>query len=57
MHGIIHWELLPTGATINASVYCQQLDGLVEKLNKKQDKVYFLHDNARSHVAKLTSLK
>ena len=57
VHGVIHWELLPTGATINASVYCQQLDRLAEKLNKKQDKVYFLHDNARPHIAKLTNLK
>jgi histone-lysine N-methyltransferase SETMAR len=51
--GVIHSELLPTGSTITADVYCEQLDRVAEKLQGKQDKVYFLHDdNARPHIAK-----
>jgi len=52
--GVIHWELLPSGHTVNAVVYCQQLDRVAEKLKGKQDLVYFLHDNARPHVATMT---
>lgn len=55
--GIVHWELLPTGSTINANVYCAQLDRVAEKLGDEQDRVYFLHDNARPHIAKLTQKK
>lgn len=55
--GVVHWELLPTGSTITADLYCQQLDRVAAKLQGKQDKVYFLHDNARPHVAKLTHEK
>ncbi len=50
--GLIHWELLPTGSTITADLYCQQLDRVTAILQGKQDKVYFLHDNARPHIAK-----
>ena len=55
--GIIHWELLPNGYTITADLYCQQLDRLAQKLKGKQDRIYFLHDNARPHVAKSTRQK
>ncbi|CAF1343343.1 unnamed protein product [Adineta ricciae] len=54
MRGIIHWELLPNGYTITADLYWEQLDRIVQKLKRKQDQIYFLHDNARPHVAKLT---
>jgi len=57
VRGIIHWELLPTGSTITADLYCQQLDRVAAELQEKQDKVYFLHDNARPHVAKSTREK
>lgn len=53
VNGPIHWELLPTGTTVTAALYCEQLDRLAKKLNGIQDKVYFLHDNARPHVAKI----
>ena len=61
--GIIHFELLPEGQTINAQVYCEQLDRLNEKLlvqrpylvNRKG--VIFHQDNARPHTASLTSKK
>ena len=37
--------------------YCQQLDRVAEKLKGKQDRIYFLHGNARFHVAKSTRQK
>ena len=49
--GIIYWELLPDGCTVIADLYCQQLGRVAQKLNGKQDRVCFLHDNARPHVA------
>jgi histone-lysine N-methyltransferase SETMAR len=42
---------------ITADLYCQQLDRLAEKLKGRQDRIYFLHDNARPHVAKSTRQK
>jgi [histone H3]-lysine36 N-dimethyltransferase SETMAR len=50
--GVIHWETLPNGCTITADLYCQQLDRMAQKLKGKQDRIYFLHDNARLHVVK-----
>jgi histone-lysine N-methyltransferase SETMAR len=55
--GIIYWELLPDGCTVTADLYCQQLDRVAQKLKGKQDRVYFLHDNARPHIAKSTREK
>jgi histone-lysine N-methyltransferase SETMAR len=50
-------ELLPTNCTITADLYCQQLDRVAAKLQRKQDKIYFLHDNARPHIARSTCEK
>lgn len=58
--GIIWWELLPAGTTINAKVYSSQLQKLAEvhqQVRPERDKVVLLHDNARPHVAKLTKKK
>ena len=57
VRGIIHWELLPKNSTITADLYCEQLDRVAQKLKGKQDRIYFLHDNARPHVAKSTRQK
>ena len=54
---MIHWELLPNGCTITADLYCQQLERVAEKLEGKQNEIYYLHDNARPHVAKSTRQK
>jgi [histone H3]-lysine36 N-dimethyltransferase SETMAR len=54
---IIHWEILPNGCTIIADLYCQQLDRFAEKLQGKQDRKYFSHDNAELHIAKSTREK
>ena len=40
------------GTTVTADIYFQQLDRVAEILQGKQDRVYFLHDNARPHIAK-----
>jgi [histone H3]-lysine36 N-dimethyltransferase SETMAR len=58
--GIIHYELLPYGQTITAEVYCNQLDSLNDAIKAKRPsifikkKVFFQHDNARPHTAKIT---
>lgn len=57
VRGIIYWELLPAGCNVTAELYCQQLDRVAAKLQGKQDRIYFLHDNARPHVAKSTREK
>lgn len=57
IHGIVHWELTPDNTTINADIYCTQLQRVKQKLDfatVQQDKVYLLQDNARPHVAKKT---
>lgn len=54
INGIIHWELLPNNTTVTADLYCAQLDVVAKKLKGKQDRIYFLHDNARPHIAKKT---
>lgn len=57
IRGVVHWELLPSGTTVNKHVYCRQLNDVANKLRGKQDKVYFLHDNARPHVSKIARQK
>jgi len=56
-NGIIHWETVPSGCTITADLFCQQLDRVAEKLKGKQDRIYYLHDNRRPHIAKSTCEK
>ena len=34
----------------HADLYCQQLDRVAAKLQGKQDRIYFLHDNAKAHI-------
>lgn len=60
VQGIIHFELLPDNTSITAAYYCNQLERLSQKislLRPQHGKVFFLHDNARPHVAKTTRLK
>ena len=54
VNGIIHWEIFPNGPTITADLYCQHWTSSCRKLKGKQDQIYYLHDNARPHVAKST---
>lgn len=61
--GIIHYELLPEGQTINAGVYCAQLDRLAEQISIKRGSlinrkgVIFHQDNARPHTSQTTVQK
>ena len=55
--GTVHWEIFLAGCTVTADLYCQQLDRVAAKLHGKQERIYFLHDNARPHIAKLTREK
>ena len=54
IRGIVHWEILPRNTTITAAIYCHQLDWVAEKLRGKQWRVWYLHDNARPHIARST---
>ena len=57
MRGVVHWEFLPEGTTITKEYYYDQLDWLREKLQGEQDRVYFLQDDAKPHIAKVTCRK
>ena len=57
VNGIIHWEILSSGFTMTTELSCQQLDRVTEKFKGKQDRISYLHDKARPHVAKSTREK
>uniref|UniRef100_A0A1I7V2P1 HTH_48 domain-containing protein n=1 Tax=Caenorhabditis tropicalis TaxID=1561998 RepID=A0A1I7V2P1_9PELO len=50
--GIIYRQLLPDHTTINADVYCSQIQKMAEQYHRpKCDRILLLHDNARPHTA------
>ncbi len=56
----LYKELLPENTTITASVYCAQLQrvaDILEQQKPKRGKNFYLHDNARAHVAKVVKKK
>ncbi|KAJ0174850.1 hypothetical protein K1T71_009958 [Dendrolimus kikuchii] len=61
--GIIHYELLPLGRTIDSELYCEQLMRLKQKVQRKRPElinrrgVVFLHDNAKPHISLATQQK
>ena len=63
IRGVVHFEVLKPGQTVNADFYCEQLDrvnqSLIEKcpaiVNRKR--VILQHDNAKPHGAKRTLAK
>jgi histone-lysine N-methyltransferase SETMAR len=61
--GLVRYEILEPGQTINAKVYCKQLQQVQKDLLHKQPAmvnrrgVLLLHDNARPHIAKKTRKK
>ncbi|XP_017062383.1 histone-lysine N-methyltransferase SETMAR-like [Drosophila ficusphila] len=61
--GIIHYELLPYGQTLNSDLYCQQLDRLKTALMQKRPslinrgRIAFHQDNARPHTSLVTRQK
>ena len=55
--GIIHWKILPASWTVITDLYYQQLDRVATELHGKQQRIDFLLDNPRLHVAKSTREK
>lgn len=58
--GVILYELLPSGTTVNTDVYTGQLDRLDQAIKAKRqeiDKVHFLHDNAPAHRSRKSTQK
>ena len=58
--GIVHYEVLESGQTVDSALYCQQLErvnqALADKGIKPED-TRLLHDNARPHVSIMTQEK
>ena len=63
--GLLLLDVLPPNATINADVYCTQLDRLIIAVQQRRRRllhggnhnVHYLHDNARPHTAAKTKDK
>ncbi|GFX81796.1 mariner Mos1 transposase [Trichonephila clavipes] len=61
--GIIYYELLPYGQTLNSDLYCQQLKHLHLAIEQKRPElanrrgVVFHQDNARAHTSVTTHQK
>jgi len=53
----IDWDFLPIRRAITTAICCQQLNRVAQQFKEKQDRIYILHDNARTHVAKSTREK
>ena len=58
--GIVHYELLSLGQTINSVLYCQQIERLRPAIERKRPElinkkgVIFHHNNARPHTIVMT---
>jgi len=56
--GIVYYELLPLGQSIDSNFYCQQLKRLRQVIERKQlinkKGVIFHHDNVRPHTSLAT---
>uniref|UniRef100_A0A8R1DL74 Tc1-like transposase DDE domain-containing protein n=1 Tax=Caenorhabditis japonica TaxID=281687 RepID=A0A8R1DL74_CAEJA len=55
--GMLYYELLPQGRTVNATTFSNQFALLFEKKRPRRSAVHLLHDNWRPHVAKATQAK
>lgn len=61
--GIVYYEVLPHGLTLNSNLYCKQLDNLNEAIAKKRPEisnrkgVVSHHGNARPHTSLMTRQK
>lgn len=61
--GVIFYSLLSSNKTINSELYCNQLDELNRKIQKKRPSlanrkgIVFHQDNARPHISKQTKQK
>ena len=57
VNGISYGKVLSIDSTMIADLYRQQLNRVAEKLKEDQDRIYYLRDNPRLHVAKSTHKK
>ncbi|GFX86050.1 putative DD34D transposase [Trichonephila clavipes] len=61
--GIIYYELLPYGQTLNSDLYCQQLDRLKQEIDQKRSElanrrcVVFHQGNVRPQTSVVTRQK
>ena len=61
--GVVYYELLPQGETINSEVYCRQLDNLKTAIEEKhsgladRNNIVFHQENARPHISMSTRQK
>ena len=58
--GIVHYEVLENGETVDSHLYCQQLERVNQELiriGENPKKIKLLHDNARPHVSNMTQSK
>ena len=56
--GVIHYELLPNGQTLNSDLYCQQLYRLKAAIDQKRPELVVFHqDNARPHTWMMTRMQ
>ena len=55
--GVIFWELLEQGMTVNSNVYCEQLENTRRALRNRRIPVVFLDDNAKLHRSRQTLQK
>ena len=61
--GVVYYEILEPGQTVNSVLYCQQLTRLQEAIQKKCSElvnrkgVVFHHDKARPHTSLMTRQK
>ena len=57
IRGIVHYEFVPTGQTVNQVYYLEVLERLREKVRRKRPKLFadnswiLHHDNAPAHTA------
>ena len=60
---VIHFELVPNGRSVNAELYCEQLERMYTALQEKypglanRKRGLLLQDNAKPHTANRTKLK
>lgn len=60
VHGIDYMEFMDDNTTVTANLYSEQLQRVADALSlhrPQQRKIYFLHDNARPHIAKVVRQK
>jgi hypothetical protein len=53
----IDLDFFPIRRAITAAICCYQLNRLAQQFKEKQDRIHILQDNARTHVANLSSEK